>query len=185
MSLKKWFGGRGAHDDEARAIYQAVVAQARLPAFYGPLAVPDTVDGRFEMICLHAFLVMRRLKAEPQAAETAQALFNTMFEDMDYSLREMGAGDLGVGKRVKGMAKAFYGRIAAYEAGLGAGEDELCAALKRNLYRGAAPEASIVARMAAYLAREDKALQSRGVDDIIVGSPGFGAPELGEGEAAA
>lgn len=184
MSLKKWFGRRGAHNDEARAIYEAVVAQARLPVFYGPLEVPDTVDGRFDMICLHAFLVMRRLKGEPKVAEVAQALFNTMFEDMEYSLREMGAGDLGVGKRVKSMAKAFYGRVAAYEAGLEAGEDELREALTRNLYRAAAPESSTVARMAAYVAREDRALGSRGMDDIIAGNPGFDAP-ASEGEVAA
>ena len=112
------------------------MAQARQPGLYSHFQVPDTVDGRFEMVALHAFLVLHRLKdAPPPAAELAQAIFDAMFADMDLSLREMGAGDLGVGRRVKAMAQGFYGRTAAYEAALARPEDaSLIEALRRNVY---------------------------------------------------
>lgn len=116
-------------------IYRIIVEQARQPRFYTDYGVPDTVDGRFEMVTLHAFLVLRRLKgASESSSDTAQALFDLMFEDMDVSLREMGAGDMGVGKRVKAMVQAFYGRIASYEAGLAGEKGDLEDALARNVY---------------------------------------------------
>src|SRR5262249_18572993 len=124
-----------AGKDTIERLYGAVVAQARRPAFYLRFGVPDTLDGRFDMIALHVFLVMRRLKAEGEEGRAlSQALANRFFADLDRSLREMGVGDLGVGRRVKVMAKAFYGRIAAYEAGLNSGDTALGEALKRNLY---------------------------------------------------
>ena len=112
----------------ARRLYEAVVAQARQPVFFAEWEVPDTVDGRFEMVALHAHLLLRRLRDGGPAADLAQALFDVMFADMDASLREMGAGDLGVGRRVKQMATAFYGRMAAYDAGLASSETRAGAA---------------------------------------------------------
>src|SRR5579885_2019728 len=100
----------------AAALYRAVVAQARAPAFYVAYGVPDTLDGRFDLIALHMFLVLHRLKSDTDASTVSQALFDIMFDDMDRSLREMGVGDLGVGRRVRAMAEALYGRMAAYEA---------------------------------------------------------------------
>ncbi len=88
--------------DSAVALYDIIVAQSRMPGFYLHCGVPDTVDGRFDMIALHAFIVLRRLK--DRRRDTAQELLEAMFDDMDRSLREMGAGDLGVGRRVKTMA---------------------------------------------------------------------------------
>lgn len=150
MSLWRLF--RGAAPPDAGPAYAVIVAQARQAAFYDGCAVPDSVDGRFDLIALHAFLVLRRLKAEGEAtAPFRQALFDTMFTDMDRNLREMGAGDLGVGRRVKAMAKAFYGRIAAYEEGLRDGPAALAAALRRNVYREAAPPDASVAALAAYV----------------------------------
>ena len=106
----------------AHAAYVSIVEQAREPGLFLNLGVPDTLDGRFETIAVHMFLVLNRLKAEHETtAEFAQALFDAMFADLDRSLREMGATDIGVGKRVKEMAKGFYGRIKAYEDGLAAG----------------------------------------------------------------
>ena len=105
--------------DASHALYNRVVEQARRPAFYTTCGVPDTLDGRFDMIVLHAFLLFHRLKLDhPRSADLSQSVFDLMFADMDRSLREMGAGDLGVGKKVKTMVRACYGRIAAYEAGL-------------------------------------------------------------------
>jgi cytochrome b pre-mRNA-processing protein 3 len=119
----RFFERRRQAADAARALYERAVAQARQPGFYTALGVPDSLDGRFDLVAVHVFLLLYRLKRErAAAAPLAQCLFDVMFDDMDESLRELGVGDLGVGWRVKAMAKALYGRLAAYEAGL-AGDD--------------------------------------------------------------
>lgn len=167
----------------ARKLYLGVVAQARDPVFYAELGVPDTVDGRFDMIALHAWLVMRRLKPESAAAaRVSQALFDVLFDDMDRSLRETGAGDLGVGRRVKTMAKAFYGRIAAYDEGLAGDEDALAAALGRNLYRGADPGAARLAAVAGYIRCEAAALEAQDLEDLLGGRVRFGSPPAAAAE---
>jgi cytochrome b pre-mRNA-processing protein 3 len=143
----------------AQRLYLAVVDQARQPAFYAQGGVPDTVDGRFEMIALHLFLVLHRLKRDdaPGAHALARALSESLFDDMDRGLREMGAGDLGVGKRVQAMAEGFYGRVAAYEAGLAG--DALDAALARNVYGTiVAPAARQVADLSSYVRQAAAAL---------------------------
>jgi cytochrome b pre-mRNA-processing protein 3 len=129
---------RKASDPVARRLYEAIVAQARRPEFYRDWGVPDSLDGRFDMIALHGFLVLHRLKRDHEAtAALAQNLFDTLFLDMDRALRELGAGDLGVGKRVKAMARGFYGRVAAYEDGLSAGQEALGKALGHGGLHGA------------------------------------------------
>ncbi len=176
MVLGRLFKRSGARDVAGR-LYLGVVAQAREPAFYTAMGVPDTVDGRFDMITLHAWLVLRRLKGEAgRPADTAQALFDTMFDDMDHNLREMGAGDLGVGRRVKTMARAFYGRLAAYDEGLAGDDDALATALGRNLYRGADPGADTLAALAGYVRREAAALARQPLDDLLAGRVEFGPP---------
>jgi len=167
--------GRSRHRDPADALYAEVVDAARRPLFYAELGVPDTVDGRFDMIALHAFLVLRGLRAEPAAA-FAQAFFDAMFEDMDRNLREMGAGDLGVGRRVKLMAKAFYGRIAAYDRGLAAGDAALGEALRRNLYRKSEPSDRQVAALCDYVRREAAAVGGADPNRLMSGEVGFGPP---------
>lgn len=171
---------RRPHEDAALRLYSAVVTQARHPGFYSDLAVADSVDGRFEMIALHAFLVMRRLREAGAAArDLSQAVFDIMFDDMDQNLRELGTGDLGVGKRVKRMAQAFYGRIAAYDAGLAQPDDvTLIAALRRNVYRHAPVDDTVVAMMAAYMRREIAALERQPYEDLRAGCVAFGSIEL-------
>ena len=108
--------------DTIGILYGAIVAQAKLPAFYLDYGVPDTVNGRFDMIVLHAALVLRRLSSEPAPARAVgQAIFARFCRDMDHSLREMGVGDLAVPKQMQRVAEAFYGRARAYEAALTAG----------------------------------------------------------------
>ena len=116
----------------------ASVAMARDPAFFADHGVADNVDGRFDALALVVSLVMRRLNSCGDAgAALSQELFDTMFADMDLSLREMGAGDIGVAKRVRVMAEAFMGRLDAYTAALDdADRKALAAALERNLLRG-------------------------------------------------
>ena len=179
MVLNRFFK-RNPQEDRARAVYEGIVAQARQPGFYRHCGVPDTVDGRFEAIALHAFLVLHRLKADPEdTGDLGQALFDTMFQDMDQSLRELGAGDLGVGLRVKRMAQGLYGRIAAYEAGLSGQAAELEAALRRNLFGTVTPEPEQVGAMAAYLRAAVDSLTLWQPTDIEAAGPDFGPPPAG------
>ena len=131
--LKRLLRLRGGPEAVAERLYLALVTQARQPMFFQVLGVPDTVLGRFEMISLHAFMLFQRLRDTEDGA-LAQDVHDVMFADMDRSLREMGVGDLGVGKRVKKLASNLYGRIAAYEQGLAGDDATLAAALRRNLF---------------------------------------------------
>jgi len=173
-------------DDNARRIYASMVEQARQPAFYLSLGVPDTPDGRFDMILVHAVLVLRRLKRDhDRTSDLGQAVFDLMFADMDLNLREMGIGDLGVGKRVKAMAKAFYGRAQAYEAGLEEEEkegDALTRALQRNLYRNASPDPAHVAAVAGYMRTEARRLDDCGTESLLAGTLAFGPPPQAPGK---
>ncbi len=143
-------------DERAAAarLHGAVVARAREPAFYLDHGVPDTIDGRFEMIALHAFAILDRLGREGEPMQgLAQALLDRIGEDLAMNLREMGVGDLGVGRRIKVMGEALFGRGNAYREALAdAGDDAVAAALRRNLY-GTVPlvDDRHVAGMAAYL----------------------------------
>jgi len=172
----KLFHDRAA-EEAAALLYEAIVAQARRPEFYRALGVPDTLDGRFEMIALHAIVVLRQLRTDgPDAARTAQALFDRMFADFDRSFREMGAGDLGVGRRVKLLAKQFYGRLAAYGAGLEDRDGALADAVGRNIYGGMTPSPDQVAAMSAYLRREASAVAAQDAAERRSGAVRFGAP---------
>ena len=168
----------------ARALYERVVAQAREPVFYRDLGVPDSLDGRFELIMLHAFLVLNRLRRQrAETAGLAQALFDVLFQDMDVSLREMGAGDLGVSHKIKAMVQAFYGRMAAYEAGLqeGEGQDRLEQALARNLYGTVEAPDRQLRVMASYLRREVAELSTQDLSALLEGRIVFGAPPEADG----
>lgn len=158
----------------ARALYGAVVAQARQPGFYRDWEVPDTLDGRFELVAVHAFLLLHRLKADRAAsANLAQALFDILFADMDQCLRELGVGDLGVGPRIKKMAEAFYGRIAAYQEALEGPDGSPEAALRRNLYGTTSPSAVTLAAMASYLRASAQLLKEQRLDALAAGQAIF------------
>jgi len=167
----------------ARALYERIVAQARQPEFYAEFGVPDTLDGRFEMIGLHVFLILYRLKGEPTASGLARAVVEAMVHDMDRSLREMGAGDLGIGRRVKAMARGLYGRIAAYEAGLQGPEAMLEAALGRNLYGTAAAAPAHLAAVAGYVRAQTAALAGQELASLMAGEAAFGPPPSAAGGA--
>ncbi|MFM9845014.1 MAG: ubiquinol-cytochrome C chaperone family protein [Dongiaceae bacterium] len=173
MSILQLFRRRRPNE-AAKQLHLTIVTQARQPAFYTALGVPDTLDGRFELIALHGFLVMHRLKADPAGIGLARDLAETIFDDLDASLREMGAGDLGVGKRVKKMGEAFYGRVAAYDAGLATGGD-LADALRRNLYGTARPSAETLAAAETYVRNCSSVLKNYSISDFSTGRPGFPA----------
>ncbi len=134
------------------AIYGMIVTQAREPLFYRNLAVPDTVNGRFDLLVLHLWLVLRRLKPLAGGSSLSQMLFDRFCEDMDGNLREMGVGDLTVPKRMQAFGEAFYGRTAAYDLALAQGEGALAQALCRNVLNGThLDEAGRLARYAAHV----------------------------------
>jgi cytochrome b pre-mRNA-processing protein 3 len=118
------------------AIYGMIVTQAREPLFYRDLGVPDTVNGRFDLLLLHLWMVLRRLRPIPGGAGLSQALFDHFCEDMDANLREMGVGDLAVPKRMQAFGEAFYGRAAAYDLALTEGREALAQALCKNILDG-------------------------------------------------
>ncbi len=118
------------------AIYGMIVTQAREPMFYQELGVPDTVNGRFDLLLLHLWMVLRHLRGLPGGVELSQALFDHFCDDMDANLREMAVGDLKVPKQMQKLGEAFYGRAAAYDMGLSAGIEGLTEAINRNVLDG-------------------------------------------------
>lgn len=176
----------------ASEVYDALVRAARRPGLYGPDGAPDTVDGRFDLITAHAVLVFRRLRGQGEAAtELSQLLFDRMFDDFDAALREMGTGDLAVGKKIREMGEAFYGRAKAYEDALNAGDETaLAQVLERNLFAGdgegedtapaeaapAVPPSQAAIRLSRYLTASAATLEDQSVDALVSGeAPRFAA----------
>lgn len=160
----------------ARALYMNAVDQAREPYFYRELGVPDTVDGRFDMISMHVILIMLRLSDDKSGARVNQALFDVMFQDMDRALREMAIGDLSVPKHMKRMMNGFNGRLQHYRQGLSEAED-LTGVLQRNIYGTVeAPDPEVMVRMSAYLRQAHRDLQATETKKILDGRVYY--PEL-------
>lgn len=169
---------RPPHDRAGFSLYNRAVAQARHEHYYAGLGVPDTLDGRFDMVALFAFLLVDRLRGDGsgEGAALAQAVFDAMFADMDQNLRQMGVGDLSVGKRVKAMWTAFNGRCHAYTDALDAGDHAaLAAALVRNVWRGS-EAAGASARLAAELRAQRRHLAAQPVSDLLAGAVTFLPP---------
>ena len=142
----RWLGqGLGRRDEAALALYDAVVARARAPHWYLEGAVPDTVDGRFDMVAAILSLVLLRLETDPAAAVLSAQTTERFVDDMDGQLRQRGIGDIVVGKHVGRMMAMLGGRIGAYRDGIAGGT--LGEALVRNLYRGDSPGEAAVAHV--------------------------------------
>ena len=174
-NLKRFFQRPVFHQPPPpeRSVYEAIVAAARHPVFYAYWHVADTIDGRFDMISLHAFLVLDRLKGVEE--EFRQNLVDELFRDMDRSLREMGVGDISVGKKVRKMAEVFYGRVAAYDRALIAGRDAVNAALARNVFADT-PSVDGVARLTDYVVGQQRYLTAQAEAAIAAGSVQFKEP---------
>jgi cytochrome b pre-mRNA-processing protein 3 len=151
-----------ARKQEDRRLYDGLVSRAREPVFFRDFAVADTLDGRFDVLALHAWLVL----AELQGGPAAQALTDTIFTGFDEAMREQGAGDMGIARKLKAMADAFYGRMTAYDAAKD--ETELAAALAKNLWRGAAVDDRARA-LAAYARRARASLKASLPDALDFG----------------
>jgi cytochrome b pre-mRNA-processing protein 3 len=132
---------------QARQLCGGLMERARAPVFFTELCVPDSMDGRFDLVALHAWLVLDRLAAEPEPA-LSQALIDEIFVSFDEALRQLGTGDIGMNRRLKAMAEAFYGRLQAYRSA--ADLEELAAAIARNLYRGMGADRGEAIAMATY-----------------------------------
>jgi cytochrome b pre-mRNA-processing protein 3 len=170
---------RGLRRRRADQLYLDLVGHARNPYFYGPLGVPDTPEGRFEMVALHAALLLRRLRGEGmEGQELGQELFDLMFADLDVNLREMGVGDLSVGRYVKRLARNFFARIAALDGALPAPDlAAIRTMLRSNVYHGGpAPAPAQVDAMTTYLIELDRALAIKPATALVAGRVEFPVP---------
>lgn len=154
----------------AHEVYIKLVNQARKPFFFQECGVSDTLDGRFDVIVLHLFLLTHRLKNN--SPEFLRDIWEVFFSDMDRSLREMGASDTGIGKRIKKMAQAFYGRIDAYEKTL-ADEAAFRESIIRNLYREVAVDEEKISALIAYVIGNLECLQKQDIAAITSGDLRF------------
>jgi cytochrome b pre-mRNA-processing protein 3 len=165
--FERWFAPRPAVA-AGRALFRGLQAQARQPALYVAAGVPDTVEGRFEAYVLHLVLLLHRLKGEgDHASETAQAVFDTYLKNLDEGLRDMGVGDLSVGKKMRKLGEAVYGRIKSYDQAFATLPDlaELEAVLRRTVYVGV--DDPPAAHLAAHVAQVMAALSAQSLNDIL------------------
>lgn len=162
----------------AERLYAACAAQARRPVFYTDMGVPDRIDARFELYTLHVLLMILRLRDEGQAgADTAQDLFDTYVSALDNTLRELGVGDVAVGKKMRRLGEAMYGRMMAYETAILADDhDALATALSRNILESdsASPE---MRAMAEYAMRARTALGEQPFDAVMT-TPAWAEPTV-------
>jgi cytochrome b pre-mRNA-processing protein 3 len=171
----------GAGDETPHLVYGALVAQARRPVFYSALGVPDTPEGRYDMIVLHAFLLFERLRRDEEERKLAQLVFDAMFLDFDRSLREMGVGDLSVPKKIKRMAEAFYGRVGAYEKAFKEGSMAMMTdAVARNLHGGTEAPPGAAAAIARYASAVRDYLAGLSLAEIRAGELAFPEPAVTE-----
>lgn len=182
--IGRLFGRRSTREGMIATLHQRINAAARQPGLYTALGVPDTVEGRFECLCLHVILVLRRLNQLPAPAEdVAQDLVNAVFLQLDSSLRELGVGDFGVPKRMKKLGAAFYGRAGGYDAALEAGDHPaLAAVLARNVL--ATEDDAAGGGLARYVAASAAALAEASLDALIENGPHFPPPETFAGAGA-
>lgn len=172
MRLNQLFSPRPAVV-AGRKLYAAAVAQARAPAFYTAMGAADTVEGRFELYTLHVVLLLRRLKGQGGAsAEVSQGLFDAYVRSLDDALREMGVGDLSVGKKMRKLGEAFYGRVKNYDEALDALPDRapLAAVLGRTVLMG---DAARAAPFVDYALAAMQGLDSQPVDELLQGEPAW------------
>jgi cytochrome b pre-mRNA-processing protein 3 len=164
------------------AIYGMIVTQAREPLFYRNLGVPDTVNGRFDLLVLHLWMVLRRLKPVEEGSALSQMLFDRFCDDMDDNLREMGVGDLTVPKRMQAFGEAFYGRTAAYDLALTEGDEALAQALCRNVLNGGQLEQA--RRLSSYAGQAISTLAGLDEATLLGASWKFPKPDIAKPDDA-
>jgi cytochrome b pre-mRNA-processing protein 3 len=175
----RWFSDRGRRERAAaERIYAASVAAARRPQLYLALGVPDTLQGRFEMVALHLFPIMHRLMHDPgDDPELARLVSESFVADMDASFREMGVGDLSVPRRMNALYRSFAGRMGAYKKGVEEGDEALLDAVARNVFPVGSAEARALA-LKAHLAAAVAAVRAADLEAIRRGDLPFPEPSL-------
>jgi cytochrome b pre-mRNA-processing protein 3 len=176
MVLQRLFAPSPAQK-AGRALYASAAGQARAPGFYAALGAPDTGEGRFELYTLHVALLVLRLKGQgSQAAEASQALFDAFLQALDDGLREMGVGDLVVGKRMRKLGEAFYGRARSYDEALALMPDRspLQALLARTVLPGVGPAETAV--LTDYVTTAVDSLRGQSLDGLLRGAPRWPEP---------
>jgi cytochrome b pre-mRNA-processing protein 3 len=169
---------RQAQRESIERLYGAIVAQSRLPSFYLDYGVPDTPEGRFDLLVLHVHLAYRRLAEDEATHGDAQELFDYFIADMDAAMRELGVGDMKVGKKMRGIGEAYYGRANAYDAALKENGDEaLVSVLQRNVFGGNETRKVEAGRLAHYVRSAVAALASQNAVEIAGGAIAFLDPE--------
>ncbi len=163
--IDRLFGTRRIRN--AAPLYAAIVARGREPHWYLEGDVPDTMDGRFDMIAAVLTTVLLRIEADPDSAVTGVALTECFIEDMDAQLREQGIGDVGLGKYVGQMVSMLGGRLTAYREGLASGD--LAPALARNLYRGTPPGPMALAHVAGTLTHLSEQVRAVPIAALLTG----------------
>lgn len=182
QTIREWLGANAPKVAAARSLYAAAVTQSRQAEFYAGYGVPDTLDGRFELLVLHVHLLCRRLaRCGPAGGAVAQALFDTMFHDFDRNLREIGVSDPSLPRRIRDMIAAYYGRVGAYEAAHGGGAEGLKIALWRNVYGGRGHDEG-AGRLADYVASLGGMMEGAADSDFTGGRFAF-APIASTGAA--
>lgn len=174
--MLQWWRDRVSTRRIGREIYDSIVAQARSEAFYRDLGVPDTMEGRFELIVLHMSLVLERLQRDGNTGRLlARAVIEAFVTDMDDTLREIGIGDLGVPRRVKRAAAAIYerGRIYADARRDPGATEALARALAEHVYGSAGADASGPLRLAAYVHRSADGLAQQPSNGVLEGRISF------------
>ena len=167
----KWLFGKKPVDP-SEALYASLASAARAEKFYAQWRVPDTMEGRFDMLVLHMYLTLDRLRAFGAESEPLrQALTDRFFAAMDGALREVGVGDLSVGKKVRKMAEAFFGRVQAYEAAGKLGEGALAQALARNVY--ASPTSPYALELAQWALAAQRQLEDQSLAELQAGKVRF------------
>jgi len=162
------FRRRKSEEIFAAALYARTAEEARAPDLFEACGIPDTLDGRFDSLALHAALMIGRLQREADGEALAQAFFDAMFRHLDLTLREIGVQDLGVGRRIKIMAEGLHGRALAYREALAGGPTPLSEVLRRNAYGGRPPaESEPVSRLEARVRRYADQLAARPREDLI------------------
>lgn len=162
---RRWFR-KDQTQSQAETLFEALNDAARAPALYAAAEAPDTVEGRFEVLGLHIFLAMRRLKRDAPASDRlSTALQEVFFRRLDDALREIGVGDLSIGRKIRGLAEAFYGRATAYDKAFGEGPGAVAEALARNVFDSAEPGRAQL--LANYVMKADHRLAAAAPDELL------------------
>jgi len=173
--MLSWFAERRHRKRTAQNLYGSIVAQTRAPAFYAELGVPDTVEGRFELLVLHIFLVLERLQMGGAKGDAlAQQLVDIFVADMDTTMRELGVGDMVVSKKMRSLADAFYDRLSSYRDTLGGiGDTGLKHLLRNNLQAGSATNDALTGSLADYVLGTRQALEHQSWESLEAGELDF------------